>query len=207
MTILNVHLEPRRALVASNTQGVYPGGAHNYAGKIFALPHASAVLAGRGQVGIWFNIFADCVAAMTDLDGMAAGLARSAQQRMAMCRAEAEREREKQMRQDEPLRLATEVSLVGWSPSRNEMVAHYCHVDNDGAVTLREMPDGIVSPWEYAWGEVPPCASRSEMVASARLQVMHSERHYPGMGWLGDLTLCEITPESITFTSVKDFWK
>ncbi len=200
MTILNVHLDNRRALVASNTQGVFPDGTHRYASKILALPHASAVMAGRGQVEIWFRVYEACYAAMTDLDGMASKLEARARQAMTLLIAEAKR-------QGVTVSLTTEMLLVGWSTSREKMVCHYCRVNDDGSVSVQEHEDWFISPWEHEWGSVPSLASHREMASSAQQQAAHSERLYPRMGWLGDLTLCEITPEAITFTAAKDFWK
>lgn len=200
MTILNVHLEQRRALVASNTAGVFPDGSPGNVSKIFAIPHASSVVAGRGQIGIIFHVYGDCHRAMTDFDGMASRLARSLQAHyLSSCR--------EARRQGVSVSLDTEVVLVGWSRSESCMSALYCRVNDDGSV-FQEEKEWIVCPWEANWGEVPTLsASIADMVSVSRLQAQHAERGSPGMGWQGDLTLCEITPESITFTAVKDFCK
>lgn len=200
MTIINVHLEQRRALVASNTQGYRPDGSHGYSSKIYALPHAQAVLTGRGQLALLFNVFADCNLVMGDFDATAARLGSSMVTRMAELRAEATRDG---VPKEVP--LMSEVALIGWSVERGRMVCHYSHASDPGPVRAGDLH--MMRTWEDSWGVPPEASTSDEMAALAKVQAYHAERTWPGKGWLGDLTLCEITPESITFTAVKDFWK
>lgn len=199
MTILNVHLEQRRALVASNTQGVRPNGTEGFASKILAIPHASTVIAGRGQVAIWFNVFAECYAAMTHIDNLAAGLSPTVELKVAMFLEETKRH---------GVRVSPAMTLlmVGWSASRATMVGHQCDVSEAGEVTQKEF-GWHLAPWEQRWGATPDPRTSVEMVEAARKQALHAKREHPEGAWQGDLTLCEVTPESITFTAVKDFWK
>lgn len=199
MTIINVHLTPRRALVASNTQGVYPDGSTNYMSKIFAFPHANAVMSGRGQIGLVADAFMQCMGAATDLDGMAPIMSASAAKGMAVLGAHAKRA-------DVKVAIETEIALAGWSASKGRMVCHYCRVSSDGACESMELPKMLT--WDERFGVEPnEATNHAEMAALSKLQAKNGEKVWPGMGWLGDLTLCEITPESITFTAVKDFWK
>ncbi|MBL0918170.1 MAG: hypothetical protein IBJ14_05675 [Hydrogenophaga sp.] len=198
MTILNIHLEQRRAIVASNTQGARPDGTQGNGSKIFALPHASAVVAGRGQLGISFAAYAECHALMADLDGLIDRIAEIAKRQMG-------RYREAMANSGVSFDPETEIVLVGWSPKRKEMVAHRCHVNAEGAITEHAV-GGYFAPWEAQWGAAPSIdATSASLTSAAKVQAEHAERVYPGMGWLGDLMLCEITPESITFTSAKNF--
>lgn len=199
MTIVNIHLEPRRALVAANTEALRPGADIASSSKIFAIAHANAVVTGRGLMPLVLNIYVECHA-LPDLDAMVPKLEDIARVRSTMFR-------------DDVKRLGMQVSveadayLVGWSAYCQRMVCYLCSVRDDGSVVVKEQGN-VCAPWEPAWGEMPQGLSTNEAMTNAvRLQRAHVEPIHPGQGWGGDLTIAEITPESITFRSVRDFSK
>lgn len=201
MTIINIHLEQRRALVAANTQGVFPGveGRALNASKVFAIPHANAVVAGRGPLALVFNIFAACHG-LPDLDAVFRDLEPIAHARSALFREEVKR-------LGAAVSADAEVYLVGWSAYCQRMVCSLCRVHADGRVEVEELGN-VWAPWEASWGEKPADLATDEAMArAARLQRSHVEPLHPGQGWGGGLTIAEITPESITFRSVREFWK
>lgn len=195
VTILNIHLEKDRALVAINTQAVSVDGtlSHDNAAKIFFLPHASAVIAFRGQLSIGMCVFLDCYASFTRLDGLFQVFEGIVERRCS--------DMKHQLAEDYP---GSDFVLLGWSPRWSRMVGMQCEYRHTLSTSVVE---SSLKPWDDSWSPRPfewPSTS-SEMAAVARHQATHAEPKWPRQGWRGDLTLAEITPESITFTAVKEF--
>lgn len=201
MTILNVYLEPNRALVVSNTQGVQHDGAHTNIAKILAIPHANAVVAGRGLLRLWFSLYAECYGTMGDVDALVEFLPGAAERHRSALRSEKDQA-------GVNMSLDTHVVLIGWSAKRKQMTAHLLHVPEHGEIHMTETPDGMLSPADARWELSADAPSDiSGMIGYAKEQARHAELDYPRQGWLGDLTIAQLTQESITFTSVADFWR
>lgn len=201
MTILNVHIEPKRALVVSNTQGVQQDGAHTKLAKVLAIPHANLVVAGRGLLRLWFSLYGECYGTMRDLDALVDFLPGAAERHRSALRSE-------KVQSGVNMSLDTHVVLIGWSAKRQEITAHLLHVPEQGDIRMNEIPEGMLSPADPRWGLSTDAPSDiSGMVSYAKEQARLAELEYPRQGWLGDLTIVQVTPGSITFTSVADFWR
>ncbi|WP_332747558.1 hypothetical protein [Hydrogenophaga sp.] len=115
MTILNLHIEQRRVLIASNTEATLINGNVGTMSKLFPIPHANAVVVGRGLVHFIFQVFMDCCLRGVDFDGTVKAFPQIAAARLVDLHAEI-----KKARVDVPTNLY--IVLVGWSTARQEMV-------------------------------------------------------------------------------------
>lgn len=200
MTILNIHRTPKRALIATNTAGIRFDGSQGISTKLFALLHANTLLCVQGQLALGFNVFADCMGAMTDFDGMAKVLEGSARAKFAAVQQEVKAA-------GVTVNLDTVIALVGWSTSRGAITFLQCSLSSANGVSVEEQDHDRLSPWQVErWGQPSlDISTEASMVALAKRQAEAFPSPQDSCG--GDLILCEITPESLTFTSVKDFWK
>lgn len=199
MTIMNVYLERDRAIVSSNTEIRSADGSTGYADKIFPLPHVNCVIAGRGEVNVLLNVYLQAYTLLKDFDGMA--------ELWNILLTHIVTEIYTKPRGDvRP--LAAEVVLVGRSKARQEMVCYYAKIEEDGAMELHDVKAGILTPWDGSWGPIPQISpDRTTCVALARQQAALGDKFYPEKCWHGDLTVAEVTLDTTTLSTVREFWK
>ena len=198
MTILNVHLQEHRALIATNTDGIGPDGDRGTLSKLYSFPHANAVLCSQGQVALGVNVYIDCLIAMTDLDGMA-------QMFEGRARARFEALHEEVTRLNVAVNIDTVVALVGWSNLNQRMTFWHCSMSVKDGVKLTELDQSMVSPWPVElWGQPDDALSTEEsMLAVARRQAhAHSA---PEQACGGHLVVAEITKNLIVQKTIRAF--
>lgn len=199
MTILNIHLEAGRALVASNSEIVRIDGTMGNMCKLFAIPHANAIVCFRGQAALAFTVFIDCFMASTEFDDLAETFGSIAGTRYANFQNEVQLE-------GVNVALETQVALVGWSQSKGAMDCLLWQLDPSGKASVSHVDDVILSPWFPEWEKDPVYPTdASAMISMAKRQALQSERAYPGRGWLGDLNIAEITKNSMVLKTVPNF--
>jgi hypothetical protein len=195
VTILNVALAKDRALIATNTEGVRMVDlVKTRCSKLFPLPHANAVVAGRGQLATIFNVYSDALAQMSDFDCIAKAMQSIVKRRHADLVAEFKRA---------AIGVDTDVQilLVGWSEARGQM-AGYLYTPNATHDLLER--GGFLSPWEGKWGAAPALDLDPDgMQTLVEQQSTHAEAgDHPGMAWGGDVLLAEVAREYV-MTSVR----
>lgn len=199
MTILNVHLEKERALVAVNSEGIrIDGSSTSYACKLHALPLQNAVLALRGHVSMGAGIYLDCCSSFADFDELVALFPKLVERRHQMLKDEVEQA-------GVQVDLGAQVVLIGWSSRWKQIVGLWCELSDELKVTKLE--GSFVGPWPDHWPPRPHewPSTVAEMTEVAREQARLAEQHHPGNAWHGNLLIAELTPESIAFRSVREF--
>lgn len=200
MTILNVHIERDRALIAANTELVWPDGQkYGNTPKLFALPHADAVFAFAGPISVGHSIYFDCCASRKNLDELFEVLESHFKTRCA--------EFEKQAA-DAGVAVVMNAMcvLVGWSRRWNQVVGVRC---SRFETYSRSIAESFVSPGDDSWPARPyeSPSNDAEMITTARYQAQQAELAWPGHAWGGDLNIAEVTRDAITFRNVREFWK
>lgn len=191
MTILNIAITEQEALVAANTEGVRgTDGALTRCSKILVLPHANAVISGRGQLATIFNVFADAFGAMLDFDGTAAAMPSIVQRRFAESIGDLEKLGLGQINPD------VQIVLIGWSDAQQRMAGflYQPHGYND---LVKE--GGVVAPWDPSWGATPnPSLDVEAMRALMAHQSLHAQNgQHPNMGWGGDVIFAKVTRDTV----------
>lgn len=192
MTLVNIHLEPRRALVAcdtaiGNSEGQLIDGA---ASKLWVIPSGRLVVTGRGGL-----LFTACVA--TYLAGAAEpliGLSFDTAPRFLPEAVKnawlAERTAYPVSAADAECRRLHTLYLCGWSDKRRSMAAACVELRN-GSIKSMTLAATIVVPRFQAEPDVtPPMATDTEMMDVARRQVF-SRGSDEGIG--GSLHVAELT--------------
>lgn len=200
MTILNIHLDKHRALIATNTDGIRIDGSRGTISKLYSFPHVNAVLCPQGQMVLGFNIFMDLHLSMKDFDAMAKMLEGSARARFSALQDEAAQSGVR-------VKLDSVVTLVGWSSSKQCMTFWYCSMSMTEGVSVKELDQHMVSPWSIeAWGQPDDIPSTQEgMIEIARQQAQANSSLTDSCQ--GDLILAEVTRDSIVMKMVREFWK
>lgn len=199
MTIMNVHLERDRAIVVSNTEIHHADGATAYADKIFCLPQVNCVIAGRGEVNVLLNTYMHSYAMVLDFDGLA-------ERWSSLMGFIVDGFYAKPKGDVKP--HGAEIALVGWSKARQEMVCYHARIEEDGAMELVEAKGGVFTPWDESWGTAPEIPlDRASCLELARQQSQLGEQHFPSKCWRGDLTIVDMSIDSTTVSTVREFWK
>lgn len=191
MTLVNIHLEPRRALVAcdtaiGNSKGQLIDGA---ASKLWVIPSGRLVVTGRGGL-----LFTACVA--TYLAGAAEPLIGLSFDTAPRFLPEAVRNAWAAERTAYPVSAADAgdalhtLYLCGWSDKRQSMAAACVGLRN-GSIESMTLARTIVAPSFQAEADAtPPMATDAEMMDVARRQVF-SRNGDEGIG--GSLHVAELT--------------
>lgn len=202
MTILNIHVEQQRALVAVNTAGIHADGTSTISAcKLMALPHANAVITFRGHMSLGACVYLDCLSSIKSFDEMLSVFPSIVEKRFA--------DLSDQVAQAQVnVSLDTHVVLLGWSPRWERIVGiQFEYGEHTRLSGISVVDKSFVAPWNTSWPielkQVPSTAA--EMATLAKLQSLHAEQLYPGSAWHGDLLLAEITRESIQMNIVRDF--
>lgn len=205
MTILNAVLARGYALVLADTEATVPtagGAARAGVTKLFALPHARAVLSGRGSLVFLASSFAGLVASGAEtVDAMAEALPALLPAMHAATAAQ----------------LAgggIEVSgferqallLVGWSPERKRMVGwSYVQADAAAGFVAEEVDEFYFGPWEAELGPAPEPRTLPAMVDTAERQRAWLRRHHPDAAAGGELIAAHIDRDGIALRAVHKF--
>lgn len=183
MSIVNVWLEPSVALVGVDTDGLDAAGVRRNVGKLFPIPHAGCVLAGRGE-----SRFLGCIAAALcnvgeDFDDLASSLKQLADQSVGEFR---------QMGAvPEGMRL--ELVLVGFSWMRNRMAGIELQLEPGAAQFVEEEIElEHVAPWHESLTGLPSPSSPANMAVLARAQARLLRSMGPNVAGGGKLIMASI---------------
>jgi hypothetical protein len=203
LTILNAVLTRESALLCADTEAMVPvpGGARAiHTTKLLPLPHMRVVFGARGSLAFASILFqALLFAEVRSIDELPnfmpqtlsvvgrtldAGLA---QQGLAFERRE-------------------EVLIVGWSPSRRQMVGYCWKCPEPGAdFTRHEVDEVFAAPWDTSLVAPPATANVDLMVRFAERQRQFVLKQHPGTAAGGELIFAHLTQESVSFRAVHRF--
>lgn len=207
MSLLNLYLEPHRALVGVDTaMGIHPdpeaqawaqtqdGGAlPSHVSKLYPIAHSGALIAGRGSVLFFLDVigFASMVETFDQLEDRMPALLRQA--------AEIDAARVAQLPLPEHVKFPRrEILLVGWSARYGAVVAtFYLCKEGCGHEFEADEIDLLQSPWEDVQGQAIEPRTDHDMLQLARAQVAHALSRYPGAPVGGRLIVAEVTKRSI----------
>ncbi len=194
MTILNVAIDRDRALIATNTEGVrLVDGRPTIVSKLLPLPAVNAVLAARGQIALLINVYADCFAAMANVDRIIEILPAS----IADCYARLMMEL---AASSLCFDLDSELVLVGWSDRAQRVIGIYYKISAAGALERFDFSEsGMISPAQPDWGKLLPLSLRPDDMA--KLVKRQSDcAQGPQNAVNGDILFAEVTRQSVTTT-------
>jgi len=183
MSLLNVWLEPGVALIGVDTDGVDVAGVRRNVGKLFPIPHAGCVLAGRGE-----SRFLGCIAAAIcsmgeEFDDLAAVLKRLADQTVSELRPMG----------GIPEGLKLELVLVGFSWARNRMAGIELELEPGAAQFAQdEIELEHVTPWDDSLAALPSPSSPANMAVLARAQARLLRSMGPNVAGGGKLIIASI---------------
>lgn len=183
MSLLNVWLEPAVALVGVDTDGLDAAGVRRNVGKLFPIPHAGCVLAGRGE-----SRFLGCIAAAIcnmgeDFDDLASVLKQLADQTAGEFR---------QMG-GIPDGFKLELVLVGFSWARNRMAGVEVVLEPGAAQFVEdEIELEHVTPWHESLTGLPSPSSPANMAVLARAQARLLRSMGPNVAGGGKLIMARL---------------
>jgi len=210
MSLVNVYMEPDRALMAVDTlsglmEGAAPetGAAELHMSKIALMPHASVAIAHRGDAMFASALFsALTLTVLPDFDRMAEAmpglLAALIPQTLAL---------RKQINGVEHFPGA-EIVLVGWSPALNRMEGvRWVRWPQDKAFTASRIGTALMLP-DAEWTQTPePPDTPEKMERIARDQVAYVRREHRGLPCGGRLLLAELRRDAVTVRTIADLEK
>lgn len=184
MSIVNVWLEPSVALVGVDTDGLdQRAGVRRNCGKMFPLPHAGCVVAGRGE-----SRFLGCIAVALasmgeDFDDLSQAIRPLCDQTI------------QEFRQlgTVPEGLTLELVLVGFSWARNRMAGVELEL-RPGAerFTQEDTERECVAPWHESLEGLPSPSSVANMTVLARAQARLLRSMGPNVAGGGKLIMARM---------------
>lgn len=204
MSLVNIHLQPNRALVAVDTEVMYAKGAGYGAGaKMALLPHANALLAIRGiniVLGMTYcHAILESIPTFDALEKAIPGYLR-----IALDYLDSDAQNLFGKPAIEAQAFNQELSLVGYSEQRGRMCAlvFSSKGSKDIGVFELEERDAHFSPWTEAWGDPIAPDTPERMRFISLLQVDNGSAMEPDAPLGGRLLLCELTKEEAKFSSL-----
>lgn len=213
MSLVNVHLEHDRALIAFDTltsamqappaNGVAEALARFSAGlhmsKCAFLPHANVAMAHRGDAMLAVNAFSAVqISALADFDAIAEAMPQVLAQSFAQVTAF----RKQHLGIDDF--AGSEIILVGWSPALKRMLAvRWVRWPKDGGFAASQVVSPLILP-DAEWEQDPKADTAEKMEAIARDQVAYVRREHPGYNCGGRLLLAELTRDSLSVRTIAD---
>ena len=204
MSIVNIWIEPTRALVATDTRakGQVPGQPEQWldVDKMAAFDSQRVVLANRGNLGI-FLAFTDRMrseGAPWDIHWLATNGARVA--REVRCEV-LSRAGVTGLQQLPAVLDGSEIFAVGWSAPLGQMVGFCLELTTAGGYAMEQVHAWCAAPQAHdVWptvGDVPPLSNVEEMIAAAREQVRYFRSRFPQEAIGGCLGVAELMPTGI----------
>lgn len=202
MSIVNVWTSPERALVGVDTEiRNVQSGQLSHASKLFVLPHARLVVAGRGLHVFPVSVFAMLAQdpGVNDFDTACDAMAGTLKNAFDMMTAMLEHRRITVEAAD-----SQQIIVAGWSRSQDGALASLWEqrTREDGFHETEIADPGYLCPWEGSQGKPIEPADAQAMVRLMRDQVDHVRTVCPpGSPIGGRLVLAEITRNAVTVTS------
>lgn len=206
MTILNVWVEPSRALIGVDTQAITPGpivGAMNkptqnisHRSKILTAPYAGTCFAVRGHLMLlhWisFNINLE---PLEDFDAIDLAMPRIADKAFdALIKYSGLPANDESMDRQQ-------IALCGWSKRRNQMLAaiHERQSNNSGFVRLEIDSGDWLSAWNIEQGIAPLPNTIGAMFDIAKAQTVYARKKWKELNLAGGRVLvAEVTRHAIS---------
>jgi hypothetical protein len=190
MSIVNVWVEDRQALVGVDTEGQGLDGQRRQGlSKVLALPAAGAVCAGRGNLLYLNAVFGACLASGFDFDELGDHLVEIAadvfERVLPLLSAAGATDPEVQ-----------ELVLVGWSARAQRMqgweVTQATHARGFARSAIRPH---FIAPWHASMEPLPDPRDWDSMARAARVQARFLRAH--GYAGGGRLVVAMVRPDSI----------
>lgn len=204
MSLVNIHLQPHRALVAVDTEVMYAKEeGYGPGAKMALLPHANTLMAIRGLNVVLgmahFNAVLSSCATFDELEAAAPGYLS-----MGLDYLESDAQNLFGKSAIEAGAFDQELYLVGHSERRGRMCALVFSSKGSKAVSLFELEarDAHLAPWTEAWGEPIDPDTPERMRFLAQLQVDNGSALQPDAPLGGKLLLCELTKDEAKFSSL-----
>lgn len=198
MTQLIAWVSPKRALVAVNTQDYGDARGAAESSKIYFLPHANTVMAGRGHAALHLAAFVQVqMVSPKDFEGIVALLPHALSQIFPDL---VQRASETDQVDLAGWSAAQELYVIGWSPQQGRM-RNAAFVKNPGESVFRQSEFGpyLIAPWEDQLGPVrePSSIAAIEKIAGTAHRVL-SHKGGPSACLGGRLVIADITRDAVT---------
>lgn len=204
MTILDAFVARDHALVVADTAATIPDPAPRTANvtKLLALPHARAVLSGRGSLLFIVSAYSGfCLCGAETVDEMAEtmpALLPAIHAAAATQAAKAQLEVKNFERQS--------LLLVGWSPRRQRAVGwSYVQTDAETGFVAEEVEEFYLGPWESELGPAPEPRTLPQLIDTAERQRAWIRRQHPDTAAGGELIAAHVDREGVTLRAVHRF--
>lgn len=210
MSLVNVFVNPARAVICADTEAGPDGGPYGEVSKLVPLPHMNAVIAARGSVLLLAGVVTAAVAMGGSFDELAQQMPYILKLASDKAVGHAENLAPAGTLSSEEAGCG-DVALVGFSPSRGRVVAHHFI-----RATLSSEPvanTNIVQFVAPSWPDVDlgldalrADPSREGMKALALAQVrLCRDREKPGMAAGGRLIYAEVSRDGIRVETLLAF--
>jgi hypothetical protein len=203
VSLLNVWIEPGRALVAVDTAGAMFSAselvARTEASKMLHLPHQNVILAARGETYFFGFVFGAIHhgGLGNDFDELESGIAAalpSLLQQYLLYQGTGGLDRSN---------MEIELVLVGFSKKRNRMAGcAYELWPGDSAFKATGIDLWRIGPWDAGWPKAPMPNDDLMMRLIARDQVKHMRATHPDCAIGGRLLMAELGPENVTIVPI-----
>jgi hypothetical protein len=204
VSLLDIHLQPNRALVAVDTE-IMNAATSEYAhgSKMTLLPHGNMVLAIRGINAALGFVFVNALMTWpTSFDAIASAIPEYLRHTLDHFEGNAVQLFGRSA--EEAQAFDQELAFVGYSESRSRMCALVFSTKGSKEVSTFELQerDAYFSPWTEAWGEPADPSSEERMRFIAQVQVDNGAAMEPNAPLGGKLLLCELTKDEAKFSSL-----
>lgn len=209
MSLVNIHLQPNRALVAVDTEVMYAkGGGYGPGAKMALLPHANSLLAIRGiNIVLGMAHFNAVLAGLATFDAMEEAMPGYLTMGLSYLESDAQALFGKPAL--EAGAFDQELYLVGHSDRRGRMCALVFSSKGSKDVNVFELEerDAHFAPWTEAWGEPIEPDTPERMRFISVVQVENGGAMQPDAPLGGRLLLCELTKDEAKFSSLGELSK
>jgi len=214
MSILNTFVTPTRALVGVDTA------AHVYSAvdmssveqaangavevsKLIPLPHANALIAGRGVSEMLIIVFASVMSSRMGFDEAFLAMDKTLEISLQLLRQQIAGAG----LQDPTLIHSQEIVFVGWSQKLNQVIGvRYTKAPNEDRFAGRALSGwGIAPGGQWTINNVPPCDTRESMTRMMQEQVSWLAKTHSSEGFGGRPIIAEITKNRIDTTLGETF--
>lgn len=204
MTLINVHLTPKRAIVLTDTlcsRGDQPSG---FGSKLTWLPHLHAIVATRGRT----MTQADAEMGLNGILPLQRGLESVPDELPEHLRIWTQFRADDLRREGRCLDLSAQVFVVGWSRAERHARAWRFFSDND--FDAEELPEGFHIEPDVSGGKLPRNVTPQQMIEAAKIQKKAMDRQAQSTGdggpcIGGELWACEITFAGFNLKRVHTF--
>lgn len=186
MSLLNVWIKPREALVAVDTEGVGGDGSRKPMSKVMTLPHLNAVIALRGNAHFLGALLHVCLSrTIASFDELLAEMPGNLALADALVPAALRH----------PEFPDTELIVVGWSLERSRMLGRLFAKRGEEQEFSGHDTEGCIAPYDAAtMAHLPRTEHAVQKIARAQVRYMRSERNIGG----GVLILCRVDRQAVT---------